>query len=140
MMSATLKTVYFLGLLAEILIRLPHERRRRQTRMAVDRVTTLERLLVASLSVGLFFIPAVYVLTPWLNWAGYRLYQGARDELAGLVLLSLSWRCGYSGARTLTSGATGRPRSKYAKDTPSLPKASTDQSGTRCTLRYGFGA
>jgi protein-S-isoprenylcysteine O-methyltransferase Ste14 len=98
MISATLKTVYFLGLLAEILIRLPHERRRRQTRMAVDRVTTLERLLVASLSVGLFFIPAVYVLTPWLNWAGYRLSPRGTGRAggAGIAILVVAvwvfWR------------------------------------------------
>ncbi len=42
MMSATFKTAYSLGSLTEILIRLPHERRRRQTRMVVDRVTALE--------------------------------------------------------------------------------------------------
>jgi hypothetical protein len=59
-MSAILKTVYFLGLLAEMLICLPHERRRRQRRMVVNRVCALERLLVALMSVALFFIPAVY--------------------------------------------------------------------------------
>jgi hypothetical protein len=40
-MNATFKTVYFLGLLALMLIRLPYEWRRRQTRMVVDRVTGL---------------------------------------------------------------------------------------------------
>jgi protein-S-isoprenylcysteine O-methyltransferase Ste14 len=39
--NATLKTLYFLGVLAEVLIRIPHERRRRRTRMAVERVDAL---------------------------------------------------------------------------------------------------
>ena len=83
-MSAILKTVYFLGLLAEMLIRLPHERRRRQTWMVVDRVSALERLLVALMSVGLFFIPAVYVLTPWLSWADYRLSPRGTRRAGGV--------------------------------------------------------
>ena len=84
MMSAILKTVYFLGLLAEMLIRLPHERRRRQTWMVVDCVSALERLLVALMSVGLFFIPAVYVLTPWLSWADYRLSPRGTSRAGGV--------------------------------------------------------
>ena len=83
-MSAILKTVYFLGLLAEMLIRLPHERRRRQTWMVVDRVSALERLLLALMSVGLFFIPAVYVLTPWLSWADYRLSPRGTRRAGGV--------------------------------------------------------
>jgi len=83
-MSAILKTVYFLGLLAEMLIRLPHESRRRQTWMVVDRVSALERLLVALMSVGLFFIPAVYVLTPWLSWADYRLSPRGTRRAGGV--------------------------------------------------------
>ena len=83
-MSAILKTVYFLGLLAEMLIRLPHESRRRQTWMVVDRVSALERLLVALVSVGLFFIPAVYVLNPWLSWADYRLSPRGTRRAGGV--------------------------------------------------------
>lgn len=83
-MNATLKTLYFLGLLAEMLIRLPHERQRRQTRMVVDEVTALERLLVALMSVGLFLIPAVYVFTPWLNCADYRLSPRGMGRLGGM--------------------------------------------------------
>jgi hypothetical protein len=44
--------LYFLGVLAEIVIRLPHERRRRRTGIAVDRVSTSERALVGLVSMG----------------------------------------------------------------------------------------
>ncbi len=81
---ASLKTVYFLGLLAELLIRLPHERQRRQNRIVVDRVDWLERLLVGLVAAGLFCIPVVYAFTPWLNWANYRLSPRASSEAGGV--------------------------------------------------------
>ncbi len=94
----SLKTVYFLGLLAELLIRLPHERQRRQNRIVVDRVTWLERLLVGLVAVGLFCIPVVYAFTPWLNRANYHLSPRATSDAggAGTALLAgavwLFWR------------------------------------------------
>ena len=97
-MDATFKTVYFLGLLAEILIRFPHERRRRRTRVVVDRVTGLERFLVGLVTVGVFLLPAVYVSTSWLNWADYRLSPRATGRAGGVgtALLALAvwlfWR------------------------------------------------
>ena len=50
--DAILKGLYFLGVLAQVLIRIPHERRRRKTRMVVERVDALERALVGLLFVG----------------------------------------------------------------------------------------
>jgi len=97
-MKGIFKTVYFLGLLAEMLIRIPHERQRRQTRVVVDRVTGLERLLLALMVMGLFFLPALYVFTPWLNRADYRLSPRgtARAGGIGTALLALAvllfWR------------------------------------------------
>ena len=96
--NSTLKTLYFRGLLAEMLIRFPHERQRRQTRMVVDRVSSLERLLVGLVAVGLFLLPVVYVFTSWLNWADYRLSPRARGRAggAGTALLAIAvwmfWR------------------------------------------------
>src|SRR5829696_2460676 len=96
--TATLKTVYFLGLLAEMLIRLPHERRRRQNRMVVDRVSALERVLVGLVAEGLGLLPVVYVFTSWLNWADYRLSPRARGRAGsvGTALLATAiwifWR------------------------------------------------
>ena len=83
-MNATLKTVYFLGMLAEVLIRIPHERRRRRTRIAVERVDGLERGLVSLMSVGMLFVPTAHALTPWLDWADYRLSPRARGLVGGL--------------------------------------------------------
>jgi protein-S-isoprenylcysteine O-methyltransferase Ste14 len=67
------KALYFLGLLAEIAIRVPHEWRRRATRMEGDRADSLERSLIGLLSVGMLLVPGIYVTIPWLDRSDYRL-------------------------------------------------------------------
>jgi protein-S-isoprenylcysteine O-methyltransferase Ste14 len=94
LIKSVLKSLYFLGILAEIAIRVPHERRRRRIRMAVDCVDGSERALVGLLSMGMFFIPAVYALTPWLNWADYRLsleVKGRVGRLGAAILAFALW-------------------------------------------------
>lgn len=97
-MRSAFKTAYFLGLLAEMAIRVPHERQRRQTRMTVDRVDWSERSLLGLMIVGMFFVPATYAFTSRLDWADYRLRQGARGLAGGVgtmvlaVAVWLFWR------------------------------------------------
>lgn len=97
-MNVTFKTVYFLGSLALMAVRLPHEWRRRRTRVVVDRVTGLERFLIGLVAVGSFFVPAVYVSTSWLNWADYPLSPRAKGRAGGIgttllaVAVLLFWR------------------------------------------------
>jgi protein-S-isoprenylcysteine O-methyltransferase Ste14 len=97
-MKHAFNMVYFLGMLVEIAIRVPHERQRRQTRMVVDRVDWLERSLLGLISVGMFFVPATYALTSRLDGADYRWSQEARGPAGGLgaAILALAvwlfWR------------------------------------------------
>jgi len=97
-MKHAFNIVYFLGMLVEIAIRVPHERQRRQTRMVVDRVDWLERLLLGLISVGMFFVPATYTLTSRLDGADYRWSREARGPAGGLgaAILALAvwlfWR------------------------------------------------
>ena len=97
-MNATLKTLYFLALLAQVVIRIPHEQRRRKTRMAVERVNTLERTLVSLLFVGIVFVPAIYASTSLLDRANYRLPLEAQRSVGGVgaMLMTLAiwlfWR------------------------------------------------
>src|SRR5215217_6332105 len=89
-----LKWIYLLGLLAEVLIRFPHEWERRQNRIIDDRQNGLERLLLGLMTVGLFFLPAVYIFTPWLNWADYRLSPDATSGAGGVgtaLLVAAVW-------------------------------------------------
>ena len=82
--DATLKRLYFLGVLAQVLIRIPHERRRRKTRMVVERVDALERALVGLLFGGVLVVPAVYASTSWLDRADYRLPPKAQRSAGGV--------------------------------------------------------
>jgi protein-S-isoprenylcysteine O-methyltransferase Ste14 len=97
-MNRTLKPLYFLGMLAEMVIRVPYERQRRHTTMVVDRVDWSERSLLGLMFVGMFFIPAVYVLTSRFDRADYRLPQEARGITggAGVAILTVAvwlfWR------------------------------------------------
>jgi len=96
--NATLKRLYFLGVLAEVVIRIPHERRRRRTRMALERVGALERALVGLLFVGMVFAPAVYASTSWLDRAEYPLPPETERSVGGVgaALMTLAiwlfWR------------------------------------------------
>src|SRR5688572_24263574 len=97
-MNATLKTIYFLALLAQVVIRIPHERRRRKTQMAVEQAGILERALVSLLFVGIVLVPAIYASTSWLDRANYRLPPEAQRSLGGIgaALMALAvllfWR------------------------------------------------
>jgi protein-S-isoprenylcysteine O-methyltransferase Ste14 len=96
--NRTLKTLYFLGMLAEMVIRVPYERQRRHTTMVVDRVDWSERSLLGLMFVGMFFIPAVYALTSRFDRVDYRLPQEARGITggAGVAILTVAvwlfWR------------------------------------------------
>jgi protein-S-isoprenylcysteine O-methyltransferase Ste14 len=83
-MDRTLKALYFLGILAEIAIQVPHERRHRQTRITVHRVDELAQLLVGLVFVGMVFVPFVHAFIPWLDRADYRSSPEARGR-AGVV-------------------------------------------------------
>src|SRR5215207_3222946 len=86
--------VYYLGMLAEMAIRLPHERRRRQTRMVIERVDWSERSLLGLMFVGMFFVPLVYTFTSRLDGADYRLPREARGPAGGvgtMVLAAAVW-------------------------------------------------
>jgi protein-S-isoprenylcysteine O-methyltransferase Ste14 len=97
-MNAVLKTLYFLALLAQVVIRIPHARRRRRTRMTVEQVGALEQTLVSLLFVGMVLVPAIYASTSWLDRADYRLPPEAQRSLGGVgaSLMTLSiwlfWR------------------------------------------------
>src|SRR5919107_3839359 len=82
--------VYFLGMLAEVVIRVPHERRRRETRMMVESVDWSERSLLGLMFVGMFFIPLVYTFTSRLDGADCRLPREARESAGGVGMIILA--------------------------------------------------
>ena len=93
-MSGILEAVYFSGLLLAVAIRAPHELRRRRNRITDRRVGWLEAVLMALVVPGMFLLPAIYALTPWLEFADYRLPPWA--GLFGIAVFAgalwLFWR------------------------------------------------
>lgn len=89
-----LKIVYGIGVVITALIRLPYRWRARSNRVVIDRNTAREKSLLALLSVGMGLLPLLYIFTPVLRFANYRLppwagFTGAASFAAGLWLL---WR------------------------------------------------
>lgn len=84
------KGIYWLGLLAEIVIRMPHDRQRRKNQIAVEEVTVQEKGLVSLIFVGMLLAPMIYSLTPWLKRADYKLSEKAQSRLGNVGVLFLS--------------------------------------------------
>lgn len=64
---------YFIGLVAEGLIRLPYARMYRETKVNYDLLTMLEKFLLFIAFLGMFFIPILYALPTLLDFADYTL-------------------------------------------------------------------
>ncbi len=74
--------IWAIGLVAWVVIRIPHQRRARKTRVASNAKTLGDRLALAAATMGLSFIPIVFVATgfpafadypfqSWLGWLGF---------------------------------------------------------------------
>lgn len=86
--------IYFVGILAEIIIRAPLNKKRKQEKMSEQRVSRQEKILLGLLFLGMFFIPIIYAATSWLDFANYTLPSGA-GWLGVLILagaLFVFWR------------------------------------------------
>jgi protein-S-isoprenylcysteine O-methyltransferase Ste14 len=72
MLDRVLKVIYIAGVVAEIVIRMPYDRERRRQHLVVDRADAQERGLFGLLTLGMVAVPAVWMLTRWLDRANYR--------------------------------------------------------------------
>lgn len=79
--------VWALGLAAWVVVRLPHQRRARRTKVVQDARTTADRLALGAATVGLSLFPILYVATgfpafadypfrPWMGWVGLLVEAG----------------------------------------------------------------
>lgn len=93
-MPDILEAVYFSGLLLAVAIRAPHDLRRKRNRITDHRVGWLEATLMALVFVGMFLLPLVNVVTPWLEFADYRLppWAGLLGVAVFVGALWLFWR------------------------------------------------
>lgn len=65
--------IFFLAMVAEIIIRAPINNKRRLEKMRERHVTTQEKTLLFLLWGGMFILPIIYAATNWLDFANYTL-------------------------------------------------------------------
>jgi protein-S-isoprenylcysteine O-methyltransferase Ste14 len=85
-MPGILTAVYFAGLILALGIRAPHEWRRRRNRIKYHRGGWIEAVLIGLVVVAMFLLPAMYALSPWLDFADYQLPSWA--GIAGVLVFS----------------------------------------------------
>ncbi len=81
------KAAFILGLVAQIVIRAPIDRLRRQNKIVSTQTDRQEQVLLILLSLG-GLVSLVYIFTPWLNFANYMLPDWLR--WVGVVILIAS--------------------------------------------------
>jgi protein-S-isoprenylcysteine O-methyltransferase Ste14 len=65
--------IYFVGIVAEIIIRAPLNQKRKQEKMSEQHITSQEKTLLGLLFTGMFLVPIIYAATNWLDFANYTL-------------------------------------------------------------------
>lgn len=97
-MDTLFKIVYFAAIVAQIVVRYPHERRRRRVPKTEQHISRTERTLFTVLTVLGFFLPLAYTLTPWLDFADFgwppevRTAAGVIGALFLAAALLVFWR------------------------------------------------
>lgn len=94
MAQSTLKIIYGIGWAFIAVIRIPARWRARSNQVEVDHKRAQEKSLLALGSFGMGALPLVYIFTPWLNFANYRLrsWAGWTGTASFAVGLGLLWR------------------------------------------------
>jgi protein-S-isoprenylcysteine O-methyltransferase Ste14 len=78
------KAVWWIGIVAWYVIRYPHERRSRRTRIASRRERVRDRVLLAISFTGLFLVPVTWVLSGTPRFADYP-FEPALADLGAVV-------------------------------------------------------
>jgi protein-S-isoprenylcysteine O-methyltransferase Ste14 len=79
------KIIYWVGIVLQIVIRAPFDAARRKNSKIEERVSRTEQILLGLLTLGGIFLPLVYSLTHWLDFANYSL--SVWTEWAGVGVL-----------------------------------------------------
>src|SRR5688500_19634706 len=95
---------FLLALVVEMVIRAPLNKKRKQEKMSERRVTNQEMTILGLVSLGGFFIPVIYAVTNWLDFANYELPDWA--GWFGVVLIAAASTS--FGERMLIWDLTGR--------------------------------
>lgn len=79
--------IWFAGIIAWTAIRIPHQRRARKTPVVSHRRSAGERIALGLCTIGLVVIPAVAILTDWLDVADY-LFHPVQGWLGAAVMIA----------------------------------------------------
>src|ERR1039458_8755474 len=79
------KTVLLMGLIVFVAIRAPYERRSKETKITESRRGAQETTLMVLMGIGCFVFPLIFIFSPLLSFANYRLHPVA--FLGGIVCL-----------------------------------------------------
>jgi len=90
----TSKIIFTIGIILWLIVRIPYQREQKQNTIIDDRKSTQEKVVRLLLLIGILFLPLIYVLLPWLNFANYHLPIWANGLGIGTLVLSLwlFWR------------------------------------------------
>ena len=83
-----LKIIFLMGLVSSSIIRMPHQRVQQKNIIADDRKTTQEKTLLVAVFLGMFILPMLYILTPWLRFADYSLPFWA--NILGVLIFAIA--------------------------------------------------
>lgn len=88
------KIIYWVGIIIEMAVRAPLQKTWKTSAKAEQRVSITERVLLGLLAVFMFFIPLIYAVTDWLDFADYRLpaWMGWLGVVLLLGALVVFWR------------------------------------------------
>jgi len=67
------KILYWVGLIVEGFVRAPYRKSMKSAQKTERRVTVTDRVMLGLMAVSGFILPLIYTLTPWLDFANYRL-------------------------------------------------------------------
>jgi len=89
--------IYWLGIVAEIVIRAPYQKLRKGAGRAQVNISTTEKVLLGLLFFGMGLVPLLYSVTDWLAFADYQLplwlgWVGVALLIGALILFALSHR------------------------------------------------
>ena len=70
-MKRRLAWLYWLGVVLQVVVRMPHERARRQVTISDQRISGAERSVLGLLFVGSGLLPLIYSATRWLDRFNY---------------------------------------------------------------------
>ena len=82
------KILLLAGLIITILIRIPHDKKSQETKVAQNRKGSLEKFLLVLMGIGTMLLPLLFIATPLLSFANYLLHPMAFS--LGAICLGLN--------------------------------------------------